>query len=248
VGRVGDASVLFALSHPRYRDEAASRAKFCGVCLRSLKDPQRARTLDFVKVCKPCRNGFANRRQLAFIVDGILFTVVATLPVAMIDTIVYPDSGSDNIVVVHFGLYSPIAVVNAWIVPLLFFFKDGFTGMSPGKRLMGVQVVDADTLEPIGFGQSFKRNIPLYIPFVWLYIALTILKGRRLGDRRANTQVIWRKFAQRPAFDRRGILCIQCGYDLTGNVSGRCPECFTPIGGEALNTSSQGGIETTQTA
>jgi len=24
-------------------------------------------------------------------------------------------------------------------------------------------------------------------------------------------------------------LCRQCGYDLTGNVSGRCPECGTPV-------------------
>jgi hypothetical protein len=23
--------------------------------------------------------------------------------------------------------------------------------------------------------------------------------------------------------------CQKCGYDLTGNVSGRCPECGTPI-------------------
>lgn len=23
--------------------------------------------------------------------------------------------------------------------------------------------------------------------------------------------------------------CRQCGYDLTGNVSGRCPECGTPL-------------------
>jgi hypothetical protein len=23
--------------------------------------------------------------------------------------------------------------------------------------------------------------------------------------------------------------CCECGYDLTGNISGRCPECGTPI-------------------
>lgn len=26
---------------------------------------------------------------------------------------------------------------------------------------------------------------------------------------------------------RRG-LCVKCGYDLTGNISGVCPECGTP--------------------
>ena len=28
---------------------------------------------------------------------------------------------------------------------------------------------------------------------------------------------------------RRGCLCIGCGYDLTGNVSGVCPECGRPV-------------------
>jgi hypothetical protein len=28
---------------------------------------------------------------------------------------------------------------------------------------------------------------------------------------------------------RRGGLCIKCGYDLTGNVSGVCPECGTEV-------------------
>ncbi|HSZ55793.1 MAG TPA: hypothetical protein VK797_09040 [Tepidisphaeraceae bacterium] len=25
--------------------------------------------------------------------------------------------------------------------------------------------------------------------------------------------------------------CCRCGYDLTGNVSGTCPECVTPVAG-----------------
>ena len=27
-----------------------------------------------------------------------------------------------------------------------------------------------------------------------------------------------------------GTVCLKCGYNLTGNVSGRCPECGRPIG------------------
>jgi hypothetical protein len=34
--------------------------------------------------------------------------------------------------------------------------------------------------------------------------------------------------------------CQTCGYNLTGNVSGICPECGTPIAGEA-STRSRGG-------
>ena len=38
-------------------------------------------------------------------------------------------------------------------------------------------------------------------------------------------------------------LCRQCGYDLTGNVSGRCPECGTAIArGEALRLAPLTGL------
>jgi hypothetical protein len=30
---------------------------------------------------------------------------------------------------------------------------------------------------------------------------------------------------------RRRGRCVQCGYNLTGNISGRCPECGTPAAG-----------------
>ncbi len=33
----------------------------------------------------------------------------------------------------------------------------------------------------------------------------------------------------RAQLTKKGIpVCIPCGYDLTGNVTGRCPECGTP--------------------
>ena len=34
--------------------------------------------------------------------------------------------------------------------------------------------------------------------------------------------------AELPAERRRRGLCVACGYDLRGNVSGACPECGTP--------------------
>ena len=42
----------------------------------------------------------------------------------------------------------------------------------------------------------------------------------------AATALLW-------YMDRRRVPsghCRKCGYDLTGNVSGRCPECGTPFG------------------
>ena len=39
--------------------------------------------------------------------------------------------------------------------------------------------------------------------------------------------VQWIRFS--PAWRRRHGLCVKCGYDLTGNASGGCPECGTTI-------------------
>ena len=38
---------------------------------------------------------------------------------------------------------------------------------------------------------------------------------------------------RRVAARRSAGLCVRCGYDLTGNVSGVCPECGTRPSGSA---------------
>lgn len=212
----------------------------CPVCERVLKRPHRAKSLFGLPVCNRCRNGFANRRQFAYILDAVIWTfgvgfiydgITFILGVQPVQTGAAP-AALPGLVVTMMGLDSLAGFIWVWVLPLIFFCKDGFSGMSPGKWLMGVQVIDTTTREPIGFGQSLKRNLVLMIPFAVLFVAFTMLKGRRAGDRWANTEVIWRKHAFRPPFDPSGVLCRHCGYDLTGNVSGKCPECFTPVTGE----------------
>jgi hypothetical protein len=56
-------------------------------------------------------------------------------------------------------------------------------------------------------------DVPCWIPFVLLAVP---------------TALLWHR-------ERRRIPpghCQKCGYDLTGNVSGRCPECGTLVGSE----------------
>ncbi len=62
-----------------------------------------------------------------------------------------------------------------------------------------------------GGGTEFFIWIPLWLPFVICALPSCLLWWL---DRRRT----------------RAGFCVECGYDLTGNVSGRCPECGTPIG------------------
>ncbi len=213
---------------------AGANAPTCVLCGRVFNWRRRRKPLYGVDVCGRCRNAFANRRQLAYIIDGVLWMIpvfaigfvlgfVAALLLLPIPNL------TTNPVLAILGFSNPITIVLSWGLPWLFLCKDGFNGMSPGKWLMGVQVVDRLTREPIGFWQSFKRNLILMVPVFPLIIALSMMSGKRLGDGWANTAVIWRKHRYEAPFEPRGMFCHGCGYNLTGNVSGRCPECGLPV-------------------
>jgi uncharacterized RDD family membrane protein YckC len=202
----------------------------CPVCERTRPARKLRRRLYDVPVCNKCRNAFANRRQAAYLIDTLAWGLVISLPLTYLEQFFYGNASPPGFPLLRYlGLDTALGFVASWILPLFFFCKDGFHGMSLGKWLMGVQVVDVHTREPVGFGRSFKRNLVLLVPFGLLIVATTMMKGKRWGDRWAQTVVIWRKHAYKLPFDPRGVLCTGCGYDLTGNVSGRCPECFTPV-------------------
>ena len=64
-------------------------------------------------------------------------------------------------------------------------------------------------------GQLFKYKFPIryQIP-LWLPLVIVAIP----------TTILWRR-DRRP---RKGH-CPDCGYNLTGNESGKCPECSTPV-------------------
>lgn len=202
----------------------------CPLCRRR---PVTAKAIYGHPVCKKCFNAFANRRQLGYLVDAVLVTIV-NLSLVFGLGVMLARAGMDQ------GLVTAMTFVVGAAVFCLFITKDGFDGASPGKRLADVQVLDERTGQPIGFGQSFKRNsvllfglIPVAGGFVNLVIIVVIAvqvgKGYRLGDRFAKTRAIWKRYAHLPVFGGTALVCEQCGYDLQGNVSGVCPECGRPV-------------------
>ena len=63
-------------------------------------------------------------------------------------------------------------------------------------------------------GVSYKVRVPLWAPLALFATYPTVAFIRGPARR-------WRR--------RRKGLCLKCGYNLTGNVSGICPECGTRI-------------------
>jgi uncharacterized RDD family membrane protein YckC len=129
-------------------------------------------------------------RALAYLLDFIIRLVVFFLG-AMIMTL---------------GAFALGARVSQGVVLLLMFFvmffyyiiyEAGKRGASPGKRMMGLRVVDASGA-PITFGQAFLRNMlrfadgmPFFSYGFGLLSTLLTRRFQRLGDLLANTVVVY---------------------------------------------------------
>ena len=200
----------------------------CPLC-RRLGKPRAFKPLYGAMVCRRCRNGFANRRQIAFILDwAVWYLVSSVVAFAAIFLLVWwraPQPVVMTVMVV--GIYV--------LAPLALFMKDGFGGYSPGKRICGVRVIDLATERPAGFVMSLKRNLILLVPPMPLIVAFWLVRGHRIGDGWAGTRVVLRKYADHPVFT--GVVapnCTECRYDLTGNTTGVCSECGVPVAQPAI--------------
>jgi len=164
----------------------------CPICGQT-KKPLKKKLYDY-DICKKCWSKFANRRQLAFFVDVMLYRI-AVFGVTLVILVGLESAGP-----------MPPAALNGIdaIVTLggiaLFVSKDIFHGQSLGKMLTGVRVIDRVTGEPTGWSQSIKRTLPTLIPIVPLVMAVQLGKGPRWGDKWARSKVIWLKYAESPVF------------------------------------------------
>lgn len=158
----------------------------CPLCSREDQMPQ-GEVLYGHRVCEKCFRAFANRRQLAYLIDFGLWCVVFLLFLL--------------IVAVSKVKLSPGGILGLGCLWLLMFaFKDGFTGHSPGKAMLGLQVIHEESGKPLGFAGSFKRNLPILIPLLPIFLGLDLCKGHRVGDGWSKSKVIWEKYSFTPVF------------------------------------------------
>ena len=161
--------------------------QICPLCGEDEHMGKKAKLLYGHLVCKKCYDAFYYRRGFAFAVDFILWNVCLVIVSVLVAL------SSD-------ALQGLALLALLLVVPTLY-LKDGFSGFSPGKAMMGIQVVDEMSGQPIGFGASFKRNLPLIITFMPLIFAAQLYQGGyRIGDTWANTRVIWKKYRDKTPF------------------------------------------------
>jgi uncharacterized RDD family membrane protein YckC len=84
-------------------------------------------------------------------------------------------------------LFSPLSLVFSLPAFLWILYRDFPGGKSPGKRLLGIKVIDKDG-NPIGFFGSILRNLSTLI-WPMEFIAL-ILTGKRISDTSFHFQVV----------------------------------------------------------
>lgn len=168
------------------------RTEYCPLCNKSnrMKSPK---LLYDHPICSKCYYNFANRRQLAFGIDSIVWYFIM-YGIGLIIGFYMASSGS--------SISEIKDTVN--FLSFLFFFificKDCFSGQSIGKLICGIKVIDNSTGLPGNLQNSFKRNLPLFIPFMGIFIAFQLCKGHRIGDIWSNTKVIWNRYSDNKLF------------------------------------------------
>ena len=81
------------------------------------------------------------------------------------------------------------------------------------REFLGVTLVHTAKMDFRGGSQTFRIvSVPLWLVGLALLIPVVLA-------------VVQNAFNRRKMRSLKGTVCDSCGYDLTGNVSGRCPEC-----------------------
>lgn len=163
-------------------------------------------------VCSACHQAFLLKRIFAHVLDNVLYSMVAGIGVFIalfvavgIGLASQPGSLSSSDPAASDA--AATVATKVWIFSLLLLvllrpMLDGFRGHSPGKAILGLQVIDSVHGRPANFWDSLQRNLVLLVPFMPLVILVQLLSGsgKRLGDGWARTRVIWKSYRRAVPF------------------------------------------------
>ena len=123
-------------------------------------------------------------RVLAYIIDVVIVVVV----VGILDVVAAASNS---------GALSALAFLVAIGIFFYFVYLTGSVGQTPGKKFMGVKVVDANTGAVVGFGRAFGRyivqglsNIICYAGLWSAFLDSGSTRYKAWHDKALSTQVI----------------------------------------------------------
>jgi len=168
-----------------------------------------AKPLYGYQVCPKCHTDFAWKRAFAYILDMVFVNVIVgiLIVIALVVGVIIVGAGqsthNDDAAATAGGMVIVFGYLGSLLVAyILMMLRDGFNGQSPGKRILGLQVINVVTGVPSKIADSFKRNIILAVPVIPIVVIVQIFTGNglRLGDEWAQTKVIWKQYADRAPF------------------------------------------------
>jgi uncharacterized RDD family membrane protein YckC len=122
---------------------------------------------------------------VAHCVDGVLFTALFLIALLLVPVL---PSGTVGDIALGVVLVGGLTVGHvAYFVVL-----QKRRGRTPGKRLVGIRVVDADGATP-GTGALVKRTVPLLIEYLYVIAFIGMMSSayrQRFGDRWGHTYVV----------------------------------------------------------
>jgi uncharacterized RDD family membrane protein YckC len=127
----------------------------------------------------------SGRRFVAHFVDGVLFSVLFVIAILLVPIL---PSGTVADVVLGVVLVGGLTIGHVAYFVLL----QKRRGRTPGKRLVGIRVVDAAGATP-GTSALVKRTLPLLIEYLYLIAFIGMMSSayrQRLGDRWGDTYVV----------------------------------------------------------
>jgi uncharacterized RDD family membrane protein YckC len=122
----------------------------------------------------------SGRRYVAHLADGVLILllfVLLTVPAAI---------WSDVVLAIEIVLFLVFGQTAYYVL------TQRRTGRSPGKRLVGIRVVDAEGRPP-ATSALVKRSLPLLLEYLYVLTWLAMMTSahrQRLGDRWGKTYVV----------------------------------------------------------
>lgn len=103
-------------------------------------------------------------------------------------------------------------------------------GLSRGPLIAGLALVSLPTAIGTYLGSLYRA--PNDLPLLGLFISVTLYCGLSLA---------WGTFHWRRPWHAKLRVCPMCDYDLTGNLTGICPECGTRLHPQAAASANLAG-------